>query len=56
MIMLILFSIVVGVILREWRGSRMTTKTAVGLAFVVLVAAVLMLTHGNHLAEISTPH
>ena len=52
MIMLILFSIVVGVVLREWRGARMTTKTAVGFAFAVLVGAVLMLTWGNHLAEI----
>ena len=56
MMMLILFSIVVGVILREWRGSRMTTKTAVGLAFTILCGAVLMLTWGNHLAEISAPH
>ncbi len=56
MIMLILFSIVVGVVLREWRGARMTTKTAVGFAFVVLVGAVLMLTWGNHLAEIPVPH
>ena len=56
MIMLILFSIVVGVVLREWRGARMTTKTAVGFAFAVLVGAVLMLTWGNHLAEIPVPH
>ncbi len=52
MIMLILFSIVVGVILREWSSSRISTKTAVGLAFIVLLGAVLMLTYGNHLAEI----
>ncbi|MEI8287998.1 MAG: L-rhamnose/proton symporter RhaT [Verrucomicrobiota bacterium] len=56
MIMLILFSIVVGVTLREWRGARMTTKTAVGFAFAVLVGAVLMLTWGNHLAEIPVSH
>jgi L-rhamnose-H+ transport protein len=54
MIMLILFSIVVGGVLREWRGSRPMTKTAVGFAFVVLVGAVLLLTYGNHLAEITT--
>ncbi len=53
MIMLILFSIVVGVVLREWRGSRLATKIAVGLAFLVLVGAVLSLTYGNHLAEIT---
>ena len=52
MIMLILFSIVVGVALREWRGSRNPTKFAVSLAFIVLVGAVLALTYGNHLGEI----
>ena len=52
MIMLILFSIVVGVVLREWHGSRLQTKTAVGLAFSVLVGAVLIMTYGNHLADI----
>ena len=53
MIMLILFSIAVGVILREWRGARSLTKFAVAVAFVVLVGAVLSLTYGNHLAEIA---
>jgi len=56
MIMLILFSIVVGLVLKEWRGARVATKTAVGIAFFVLVGAVLALTYGNHLAEISAPH
>jgi len=51
MIMLILFSIMVGVVLREWRGSRTTTKFFVGCAFLVLVGAVLALTWGNHLGE-----
>jgi L-rhamnose-H+ transport protein len=53
MIMLILFSIVVGAVLHEWRGSRNRTKLAVGCAFVVLVAAVWALTYGNYLAEIA---
>jgi L-rhamnose-H+ transport protein len=56
MIMLILFSIVVGVVFHEWRGSRNKTKLAVGLAFIVLVGAVLALTWGNHLAEITVAH
>lgn len=56
MIMLILFSIIVGVALREWRGSRPTTKLAVGVAFVVLVGAVLALTYGNHVAELAPAH
>ena len=53
MIMLILFSIVLGVVLHEWRGSRSRTKIAVGFAFLVLVSAVLALTWGNHLGEIA---
>ena len=53
MIMLIAFSIVVGVVLREWRDSRTATKLAVGIAFVILVGAVLSLTYGNHLAELA---
>lgn len=56
MIMLILFSIIVGVALREWRGSRRMTKLAVGVAFVVLVGAVLALTYGNHVAELAPAH
>jgi len=56
MIMLILFSIVVGWVFHEWRGSRSRTKLCVGLAFIVLVGAVLALTWGNHLAEISAAH
>jgi L-rhamnose-H+ transport protein len=53
MIMLILFSIVVGAVLREWFGTRKRTKLIVACAFVVLVAAVGALTYGNHLAEIT---
>jgi len=56
MIMLILFSILVGWVLREWRGARGVTKHAVGVAFVVLVLAVLALTYGNHLAEAAAAH
>jgi len=56
MIMLILFSIVVGVVFNEWRGSRSPTKIAVGVAFIVLVGSVLALTYGNHLAEIVPAH
>jgi len=54
MIMLILFSIIVGVALREWRGAQPRTKLAVSLAFIVLVGAVLSLTYGNHLAELAS--
>jgi L-rhamnose-H+ transport protein len=53
MIMLITFSIIVGVVLREWSRSRTVTKLAVCIAFVILVSAVLSLTYGNHLADLA---
>jgi len=49
-----LFSTLLGVILREWRQCRRLTHTTVGLAVVVLVAAVLLLTYGNHIGDIAT--
>ncbi len=51
MIMLVLFSNLVGVVLREWRRCRRLTHTTIGLALVVLVGAVLLLTYGNYLGE-----
>jgi L-rhamnose-H+ transport protein len=56
MIMLIAFSILVGVVLHEWRDARRVTKLMVGIAFVVLVGAVLSLTWGNHLADLPPAH
>jgi len=53
MIMLILFSTLVGWVLHEWRGARSRTKLTVGVSFLVLVGAVLALTWGNHLGEIA---
>ena len=52
MIMLVLFSNLVGVALREWRACRRVTHTTIGLALLVLVGAVLLLTYGNHLGEL----
>jgi L-rhamnose-H+ transport protein len=51
MIMLVLFSTVLGVILREWQQCRRLTHTTVGLAVVVLVAAVLLLKYGNYIGD-----
>jgi L-rhamnose-H+ transport protein len=51
MIMLVLFSCVVGVVLREWRTCRRLTKQALSIALVVLVGAVVSLTYGNKIAE-----
>ena len=54
MIMLVLFSNLMGVVLREWRQCRRLTHTTVGFALVVLVAAVLLLTYGNHVGEMAS--
>ena len=51
MTMLVLFSNVVGVLLREWAACRRATRTTIGLALLVLLSAVLLLTWGNYLGE-----
>jgi len=54
MIMLVLFSNVVGMALREWRTCRRVTHTTISLALLVLVGAVLLLTYGNYLGDLAT--
>ncbi len=49
MIMLVLFSNLLGVVFSEWKGCRGRTLAAIGLALVVLVTAILCLTYGNYL-------
>lgn len=51
MIMLVLFSNVVGVVFREWRACRRITHQTISLALLVLVGAVLSLTYGNYLGD-----
>jgi len=53
MIMLVLFSNLVGIALREWRDCRRWTHRTITLALLVLVAAVLSLTYGNQLGELA---
>ncbi len=53
MIMLVLFSTLLGVILREWRQCRRLTHTTVGFALFVLVTAVILLTYGNHVGDLA---
>lgn len=51
MIMLVLFSAVAGLIMKEWAtGSRKTINVLV-LALLVLIAAVLVLTYGNYIGN-----
>ena len=51
MILLVLFSNLLGVAFHEWRGCRPRTHCAIGFAIAVLVAAILVLTYGNYLGE-----
>jgi L-rhamnose-H+ transport protein len=51
MIMLVLFSNLVGVALREWRTCRRATNATIVFALAVLTAAVLALTYGNKKGE-----
>jgi len=54
MIMLVLFSNLVGIALREWRACRRLTHTTIAGALLVLMGAVLLLTYGNHLGDLAT--
>jgi len=54
MIMLVLFSNLVGVALREWRACRRVTHTTIAGALAVLVVAVLMLSYGNYRGDEAT--
>jgi len=51
MIMLVLFSNIVAIFFKEWKGCRGPTKTVVGSGLVVLCAAILFLTYGNYIGE-----
>lgn len=51
MTMLVLFSNLVGVALREWRRCRRLTDATITFALLVLVGAVLLLTYGNYLGD-----
>jgi L-rhamnose-H+ transport protein len=51
MIMLVLFSNLVGVVLREWRTCRRVTHSTISFALVILVSAVLLLTYGNYTGD-----
>ncbi|MDD8026430.1 MAG: L-rhamnose/proton symporter RhaT [Acidobacteriota bacterium] len=55
MIMLVLFSNLVGVVFREWRRCRRLTLAVLRAALLVLVGAVLLLTYGNYLGGLAAP-
>jgi L-rhamnose-H+ transport protein len=51
MIMLVLFSNIVAIFFKEWKGCHGRTKTVVGFGLAVLCAAVLFLAYGNYIGE-----
>ena len=53
MIMLVLFSNLMGVLLYEWKPCRRTSHTVIGLALLILIGAVLLLTYGNRIGELA---
>jgi L-rhamnose-H+ transport protein len=53
MILLVMLSNLLALAFREWRDCTNATRLIMGLGIVVLCAAVIMLTYGNHLAELS---
>lgn len=50
MIMLVMFSAMLGLMMKEWVSAQRKTVRILGLALSVLLASVLMLSYGNHLA------
>jgi len=52
MIMLVLFSSVAGLIMKEWKNCSSNTMRLLILALLVLITAVLLLTYGNYLGEV----
>lgn len=51
MIMLVLFSAVAGLILKEWKECGAPARRLLAASLIVLIAAVLLLTRGNYIAN-----
>ncbi len=49
MVLLIFFSNLTGILMKEWKECRTSTKFAVGVALVLLIAAVLVIGYGNYI-------
>ena len=52
MIMLVLFSSVAGLLMKEWKNCSTVTMRLLILALAVLITAVLLLTYGNYLGGV----
>ncbi|GAB3010053.1 hypothetical protein GCM10027051_09350 [Niabella terrae] len=53
MILLVFFSSLVGLILKEWKGTRKATRNRLAWALILLLLAVIVLTYGNYLGAAS---
>jgi L-rhamnose-H+ transport protein len=53
MIMLVLLSTTVGLAMKEWSESRSSTRAIVVGALVTLISAVVMLSYGNYLGDLT---
>ena len=51
MIMLVLLSAIAGLIMKEWKQCSPKTMRVLGIALVVLIIAVLLLTYGNYIGD-----
>jgi L-rhamnose-H+ transport protein len=56
MIMLVLFSSLAGLLLREWQGCRGRTWSMLAAALAMLLVAVLSLAYGSYLGEALAAH
>jgi L-rhamnose-H+ transport protein len=52
MILMVMFSNLLGVVLREWKGCKARTWAAIGWALVILSASVVLITYGNYLGTL----
>ena len=55
MIMIVLFSNVLGLVFHEWKGCRPRTRAAIGVAIAGARDRRRLLTHGNYLGDKSKP-
>jgi L-rhamnose-H+ transport protein len=54
MILLVLFSNLVALLFREWKGCRPLTRWSITLGLALLTAAILLMAYGNYLGDKST--
>ncbi|GAF03501.1 L-rhamnose/proton symporter RhaT [Saccharicrinis fermentans] len=56
MSMLIFFSYIIGVIMKEWKGVNKKTYTLLIIALCVLVSSFVIMTYGSYIGELNSQH